>query len=536
VFTDLVVDPTTPGTVYLGVTGQGVFKVTSFGSNCSASAPGPLLNPGTINNVALAISNSSRLYAAVAGAQTPAGDFQGIFATSTNTFPTWTPGVVATGQQGFSGSQSGHNWALGTNPTGDIVLLGGVGLSRGTGCTGANGCSSFIDLETPHSIQVAHTDHHSIVWQQPGIVWDVNDGGIFKSVDDGQTWQSDLNTLGIADEIHVDVEQTTIAASAWDVGGHYTTDGGNTWVGHVNISGADGYAMAIDPSNNSHVYSCYNTSRFYIDGGNWTSENNGLNLLPNCNLARSFSGTLFTANGTQVWKTTSASSPFVWSSFSGNLTSTINSVFASVESTPTVYVTTATPNINFMYVSVNNKKWSSSAIPATWPSGATLIRDGNVPFDVVALDHSTGDVYLAAGTNSQNAAVFMSPVASHGLTAATWVSLAGTASGGIPIDQSQTLSSIAVDSATRSLIATTEGTFNSPTHGYASIYRLNNPDVQSDTSAIGFHHWRPWVNGLPHGAQIIQWATGEYENGIYYYYIATWGRGVWRREARGGDY
>jgi len=59
-------------------------------------------------------------------------------------------------------------------------------------------------------------------------------------------------------------------------------------------------------------------------------------------------------------------------------------------------------------------------------------------------------------------------------------------------------------------------------------------DVSSDATDSS-HHWRPWVNGLPVGTQPISWITGQWENGVYYYYAAAFGRTVWKREARGGD-
>ncbi len=65
---------------------------------------------------------------------------------------------------------------------------------------------------------------------------------------------------------------------------------------------------------------------------------------------------------------------------------------------------------------------------------------------------------------------------------------------------------------------------------HALFSRLHNVDVNDNS-----HHWRPWVNGLPVGMQPVYWITGQWENGVYYYYAAIFGRGVWKREARGGD-
>lgn len=57
-FTDIVVDPNDPSTVYLGVSGQGVYKATNFGRTCSPSTPAPLFSGSAANitNIALAIT------------------------------------------------------------------------------------------------------------------------------------------------------------------------------------------------------------------------------------------------------------------------------------------------------------------------------------------------------------------------------------------------------------------------------------------------------------------------------------------------
>ena len=65
----------------------------------------------------------------------------------------------------------------------------------------------------------------------------------------------------------------------------------------------------------------------------------------------------------------------------------------------------------------------------------------------------------------------------------------------------------------------------------ANLHRTGSEPRVTDSNP----HWRPWVNGLPVGSQPISWITGRYENGVFYYYIATWGRGIWKREARGRD-
>ena len=90
---------------------------------------------------------------------------------------------------------------------------------------------------------------------------------------------------------------------------------------------------------------------------------------------------------------------------------------------------------------------------------------------------------------------------------------------------------VAVDSSSRSVILGTRGVTSASAYGKNAVYRLNNPDVLDPKN-----HWRPWVDGLPNGTVGLNWLTGQYENGVYYLYAAIYGRGIFKREARGGDF
>ena len=131
-------------------------------------------------------------------------------------------------------------------------------------------------------------------------------------------------------------------------------------------------------------------------------------------------------------------------------------------------------------------------------------------------------------TKSVNSRAYKTKVGNYG---STWTALTGTTNA-IPgqLKQTEIVDAIFVDSSSRAVIVGSNGTAPSNAYGPATVWRLNNADVV-DAS----HHWRPWVNGLPVGTQPINGLSGQYENGVFYIYAATWGRGIWKREARGGD-
>ncbi len=556
VFTDMVIDPNSPTTVYLGIgntnpaagaQAEGVSRITGATTGtptCSTSRAYPAFSGGSLvaTAIALAITRSSVVYAAVAGLSCTAGtcvgtdpnspnntgqDFQGIFSTNSGQHPWLQWGVVALadGQQPFAGSQGNHDFALGTNPDGSVVLLGGVQIWRGAGCDQATGCSSFCwETDTPHE------DEHAMTWGADGLVYAGSDGGIFFSPDDGVTWHQEIDTLGVSNEVSVSVGPTVFYGAAWDVGGHYSTDDGITWLGDPAVSGVDGHQVLVDPGSQANAFYCGDLSsgsapRFAnVGGGGWTfiSEDVGATSEP-CEMAKAASGNLFTVFQNGIFQSSDYGQTF--SSYSDLLPAAPAGLLVTNDfPSPTVYAVVS-GNSTLFEAAATNQAFQATALPTSWPAGDVIPGNAGLPPSgpgVAGLDYSDGDLYIVgAGTGAP--VVFTAPAASKGQTAGAWVNLTGTSG-----YSNEALNAISVDSATRSPILVSEGRAGN------SVYRLNNPDVR-DTPAV-VHHWRPWVYGLPTGFQPVSAVAGQYENGVYYYYIATWGRGIWKREARGGDF
>ena len=542
-FTDLVTEPNSSTTFYAGVAHVGVLQSTNGGASCTSSVPGPLYSGGgasSITNVALAIASTqpSRFFASVAGPciygndPQQCNDFQGIF--ELTAWPNSWRTMVTADPLGYPGlrSQGGHDWALATDPTnGTTILAGGVGLWQFSGCGLFSNCQGAVQAS------IGHGDYHAVVWAG-SRVYAVSDGGLFFSDDGGATLNATLNTLGVANEVSVAVSPSFTYASAWDVGAHYAGSNG-AWFGatsgSVNIS-LDGHQVLVDPANPTNGYECQNklsgsATRFSFNGTTWTPIDSapiGSDLGP-CNLAKGYYSSLFTIYGTTVYR--SFDNGTSWLQYLPSFSTAPWSILATNEYYPSVYVTLS--GVPALQVSPNGGAWQATALPPGWPSGYRIGGNGQSieAGSTVAIDGATNDLYLV-GTNgsSSGALVYMSPAATHG---ASWNPLTGT--GVLQFNQGEVVNSLAVDSAARSVIVATEGTATSPRPG-AGIWRLNNPDVVESTFGTATHHWRPWVQGLPNATQPVEWLTGQYENGVYYYYAGTWGRGVWKREARGGDF
>ena len=541
VFTDLVVDPNNSNVVYLGVAGEGVYRFN--GSNCDHGNPPPLFQgaSSSITSVALAISNYSVLYAAFAGlalAGYPGNDFENVDATSLSTWPQWSVVVPVFVGWGL-GSQNtyapptypssygqAHDWALGTDPSGSYILLGGIGLYRGSGC-GPGGCASFDQInpgDKPTTPE--HRDYHAIAWSaSTGTVYVVNDGGIFSSLDNGLTWYDQINNLGVCNEVSVDVVGSNIFAAAWDTGGHYTTNMGATWLGDPAIDGQDGHQAVADIGGgiDGFVMGDY---RSVWNGSTWANVDGAPNN-PGW-MAKGRFGPLFTTGANSDLHIFAQFAPYTaggWTSYQTALPQPPLYVVASNESPrPTVYVPLASDQLS---VSVNNGAWLPAVTPA-WPQGYHFRSSG--AGSVVTIDRGSNDFYVVGvDANTVRPVILKSPVGSHG---STWIPMTGSATGAPgTLKQDEIVNAVFVDSSTQTIIVGTDGSAPASTiYGASSIWRLNNASTQ-DT----YHHWRPWVNGLPVGMQPMNWISGQYENGVFYYYAATWGRGIWKREARGGD-
>ena len=321
------------------------------------------------------------------------------------------------------------------------------------------------------------------------------------------------------------VGPTVFYGADWDVGAHYSTDNGATWLGDSLVSGVDGHQVLVDPGNQSNAFYCQDIAsnsangarRFAnVGGGGWaeidTNDVNGTS--EPCSMAKAASGNLFTVFQTGVFQSSNYGQ--TWSSYSSLLPGGPTGVLATNDyPNPTVYVTIPNSS-NLFWTSSSTQSFQATAVPTDWPTGDVILGNS------AALDRSSGDIYIVGAGNGAPA-VYMAPASSKGASATAWIKLTGTAG-----YSNEALNQIAVDSSTRSTILVNEGQAGN------SVYRLSNPDVRDSPTPT--HHWRPWVYGLPTGAQPVKAVTGQYENGVFYYYVATWGRGIWKREARGGDY
>ncbi|MBX9841010.1 MAG: hypothetical protein K2Z80_04285 [Xanthobacteraceae bacterium] len=265
----IVFHPKIPGTLFATIDARGarngIWKSTNGGASWTQLKNG-LPAPEKIGRTSLAIARSNP--AVIYAISSDAGEgVLGVFR-SDNDGNKWTnvagTHFVEEGQMSYGNTIVVHP----TNP--NHVLCGGVDLhlTRDGGKTWKQVTRWDAKRGRPN---YAHADHHCLVMpgEQPGLVYDMNDGGMDVSLDGGLTWSNRSNGLAVTMFYDVDVAQSDgrmFGGGAQDNGtvatlaGTITTGDGDTVPltgkpdAFVEITGGDGGWMLIDPKDTGHLY------------------------------------------------------------------------------------------------------------------------------------------------------------------------------------------------------------------------------------------------------------------------------------------
>ncbi|HKF22129.1 MAG TPA: Ig-like domain repeat protein [Candidatus Angelobacter sp.] len=202
--TDMVMDPNNANTVVVYVFGQTDTEGGIWVSNNAWAA-----TPTWTQTFPISINENGKLAANHAGSTTtvllavdqiPSSGTclnEGMLFKSTDAGATWPTEVTAA--RGFCGGQCFYDMPVALDPTSaSNIFIGGAAGSAvgscGSGTLGksTNGGTSFAASQTD-----LHADSHAIAIlpNNTNIMYEGNDGGIFRSTDGGATWSS-VNTTG----------------------------------------------------------------------------------------------------------------------------------------------------------------------------------------------------------------------------------------------------------------------------------------------------------------------------------------------------
>ncbi|MFI5229865.1 MAG: dockerin type I domain-containing protein [Gemmatimonadales bacterium] len=248
VVTSIVAHPTRAGTYYAGArvapsaAGRGVYRSTDVGATWSQLPPLPVADPTTIGRVQLAVTPAqpNSLWALVGTQQT--GRLLGLFRWDESSNQ-WTQlaaaGVVtANTPRGDFGGQASYDLVLQIDPRGaNRIFVAGVRAYQSS-----DGGATFVPMANE-----IHSDWHVLVFdpRNPDIMWAGTDGGVFVSLDAGETWTSRNYGLAITQYypgVSMSSDGTLIMGGSQDNGTHIFT-GGPFWDGFL---GGDGGYTAIN--------------------------------------------------------------------------------------------------------------------------------------------------------------------------------------------------------------------------------------------------------------------------------------------------
>jgi hypothetical protein len=292
-FSDVVMDPTSPNTLYAAVgdpdgdATNGLYKTINGGTSWSAVATFPNQNAATLGRITLALAPSSpqTVYAwsAASGQGGPGAGQDLAFSQSTNGGTSWTPRALPA-----TGASLDYNMAMAVDPTNPNTLyVGGQGSGSPTSSTvkkSTNGGTNWTGIGIGQT-QSVHPDHHAMAFTSDGFLLDGNDGGIWRLVNPNIgsiEWNSRNTNLGSIQFVGAALHPTDpdIAYAGAQDNGTSKFDDNLFW---PVIRGGDGGITRVDPANSSTVYHTFYYSgpgfleRSDNNGVNWTGATSGIN-------------------------------------------------------------------------------------------------------------------------------------------------------------------------------------------------------------------------------------------------------------------
>ncbi|MBK7096632.1 MAG: T9SS type A sorting domain-containing protein [Saprospiraceae bacterium] len=435
-FIDLEYKPDNFNTLYGSTKTGAIWYSTNGGSNWIQS-----LNLTSGRRVELAVSpnQTTFVYAVVAGtdnglygvykSSNSGTSFSQVFSGSTLNLLGWNS------NGGDSGGQGWYDLAIAASPSdANTVLVGGVNTWRST-----NGGTTWtiVNHWTGSGAPAVHADKHNLKYRSDGHLYECNDGGLYKSTNNGTNWTDKSNGLVISQMYKLGVSQTVStevitglqdngtklrSGSTWSdvIGG----DGMECLINYTNVniqygslyygdikrttnhwqssstitpssagSGAWVTPYIIDPVNQSTLYSGYGDIwKSTNQGTNWTKISNisSSDKIRSMAIAPSNVQVIYCADRTHIYKTTNGGG--AWTNITGSLpvsSSYITAIAVNSNDPSTVWVTFSHYNSNRVYQSTNGG--------STWTSISTGLPQLPV-YSIAQNKQITAEVQLYVGT------------------------------------------------------------------------------------------------------------------------------------------
>ncbi|MBK8848519.1 MAG: T9SS type A sorting domain-containing protein [Bacteroidetes bacterium] len=368
-YRDIEYKPGDPNTIYAVNDGQ-FFKTTDGGTSWVTITTGlPATN--AVSRLAIAVTPANASYVYLVAGEAGSQGFEGLYRSTNDgtsfTMRSSTPNLLGWSVTGNdNGGQAWYDLAICASPVNaEMVFVGGVNTWRST-----NGGSSWAckgHWQGSNGVALVHADIHNLEYFGSNL-YSSNDGGVYRSTDDGNTWTDLTSGIEITQFYRLSCSQLNsdmIMAGAQDNNSSRRLN--NTW---KYMRGGDGMEQLIHTTNTSILFSA---SQY---GSIGRSTNSGA----------SFSNILGNLNGTGDWVT-----PFVMTP-GGTLYVGYSEVYRSTNngSTSTKISNLSGGNLTLLHVSPSDSNHiicgrqstllKTSNGGTTWTNVSQNIPNGNTNF------------------------------------------------------------------------------------------------------------------------------------------------------------
>ena len=315
-----------------------------------------------------------------------------------------------------AGGQGHYDLAYAINPNNyNDIWLGGINTWNST-----NGGSNWFiknfwantTIQNPNNVPVVHADKHFIAFHPlvPGTMFECNDGGLYKTTNNGSTWTDLTNGMQISQMYRIGVSQSQqsqgLICGLQDNGTKLNT---NSWQDLP--TGGDGMECILDGSTNTAYASIQYGTFSRLDSSTITNISSNIPFLASeqGNSSRAWvtplimsptnTSTLY-AGYKRVYKTTNKGD--TWTAISGVLDSNNENIR---------FMAIAPSNPNTIYAATLTKLYATTNGGTSWSQISTLtITDNYANISNIAIDPSNPEkVFITVSGYSANKALCMKP-------------------------------------------------------------------------------------------------------------------------------
>jgi photosystem II stability/assembly factor-like uncharacterized protein len=485
-FYDLEAKPGSSANTWYAATAGAVWRSVNDGVSWSS-----VFTISGSNRISLAVTpaNPSYVYA-ISSLSTNSG-FNGLFRSvdsgASFTSRSTTPNILGWTSNGSdAGGQGWYDLALAADPANaETIYAGGVNTWKST-----NGGSSLAlrsHWSGASGVQTVHADKHVLEFQGTSVLWEGNDGGLYRSPDGGVKWEHKTNGMVISQLYRIAVAQTSSRIiGGYQDNGTKIRDPNGTW---RDVIGGDGMDCAIKNTDHNVLYGelYYGELRRSTNGGsNWTDIHNNIPGAPEgawvtpFELAPSNNNTIIAAYD-QIFRSDDQGNTWISIGTTANVGTSKKTILAIAPSSTSV-----------IYTGTTSALWKTTDGGTSW---STITVPGSNISRLIVHPTDPNTIWLVRSNYTAGAKVYKSVNGGS-----SWTNVSGS-----------------LPNIPANCIVYQNGTQNGLYVGMdAGIYYRD--DTMSD--------WDIFNSGMPN-AEVLDLKI-DYTNNIIY--AGTYGRGTWKTE------